>query len=78
MTKQLTLRILAWTIDFGIILLYAILLFVISNQFFNDKQEEYNPYLGQLRFFTFDIAHNPLFVFYRRKQLESNYRKKSS
>ncbi|MBJ7429106.1 MAG: RDD family protein [Bacteroidia bacterium] len=48
MTRQLLLRILAWTIDFGIIVLYAVLLFMVTNLLFEVRQGGLNPYLGQL------------------------------
>ncbi len=41
-------RILAWTIDFGIIVLYALLLFAVVTMFFDVKEGDLNPYLGQL------------------------------
>ncbi|TAF65017.1 MAG: hypothetical protein EAZ55_10205 [Cytophagales bacterium] len=46
--QQLIRRILAWTIDFGIIVLYAMLLFTVTNLFFEVRQDDINPYLGQL------------------------------
>jgi uncharacterized RDD family membrane protein YckC len=48
MTRQLLHRILAWTIDFGIIVLYAVLLFAVTSLFFDVRQGGLNPYLGQL------------------------------
>ncbi|MCX2680072.1 RDD family protein [Galbibacter sp. EGI 63066] len=48
MTRQLINRILAWTIDFGIIVLYAVLLFTLTSLFFEFKQASLNPYFGQL------------------------------
>ncbi|HKX87409.1 MAG TPA: RDD family protein [Flavobacterium sp.] len=48
MTRLLLHRILAWTIDFGIIVLYAILLLTVTSLFFNFRQADLNPYLGQL------------------------------
>jgi len=48
MTRQLLHRILAWTIDFGIIVLYAVLLFMVTNLLFEVRQGGLNPYLGQL------------------------------
>ncbi len=55
-TRQLTHRILAWTIDFGIIVLYAVLLFTVTSLLFEVKQGNLNPYLGQLiGFFTLTL-----------------------
>ena len=48
MKKQLINRILAWTVDFGIIVLYAILLFAVTSLFFDVRQASLNPYFGQL------------------------------
>lgn len=48
MTRQLLHRILAWTIDFGIIAVYAVLLFTVTNLLFEVRQGGLNPYLGQL------------------------------
>ncbi len=48
MTRQLIHRIFAWTIDFGIIVLYAILLFAVTSLFFDVRQAGLNPYFGQL------------------------------
>jgi len=48
MTRQLIHRIFAWTIDFGIIVLYAILLFAVTSLFFDVGQVDLNPYFGQL------------------------------
>ena len=48
MTRQLIHRIFAWTIDFGIIVLYAFLLFAVSSLFFDVRQADLNPYFGQL------------------------------
>jgi uncharacterized RDD family membrane protein YckC len=48
MTRQLIHRIFAWTIDFGIIVLYAILLFAVTSLFLDVRQAGLNPYFGQL------------------------------
>lgn len=48
MTRQLIHRIFAWTIDFGFIVLYAILLFAVTSLFFDVRQAGLNPYFGQL------------------------------
>jgi len=48
MTRQLIHRIFAWTIDFGIIVLYAVLLFIVTSLFFDFRQVDLNPYFGQL------------------------------
>jgi uncharacterized RDD family membrane protein YckC len=48
MTRQLIHRIFAWTIDFGIIVLYAVLLFTVTSLFFDFRQVDLNPYFGQL------------------------------
>jgi hypothetical protein len=48
MTRQLIHRIFAWTIDFGIIVLYAILLFAVTSLFFDVRHAGLNPYFGQL------------------------------
>lgn len=47
-TRQLIHRILAWIIDFGIIVLYAVLLFTVTSLLFEVRQDDINPYLGQL------------------------------
>jgi uncharacterized RDD family membrane protein YckC len=46
--RQIIHRILAWTIDFGIIVLYAVLLFTVTSLLFEVRQEDINPYWGQL------------------------------
>jgi uncharacterized RDD family membrane protein YckC len=48
MIRQLIHRILAWTIDFGVIVLYAILLFTVTSSLFEVRQGGLHPYLGQL------------------------------
>jgi len=48
MKKQLINRILAWTVDFVIIVFYAFLLFIATQLCFEFSQGEINPYLGQL------------------------------
>lgn len=48
MTRQLIHRVLAWIIDFGIIVLYAVLLFSVTSLLFNVQQTDLNPYFGQL------------------------------
>ncbi|MBK7788555.1 MAG: RDD family protein [Saprospiraceae bacterium] len=48
MTRQLVHRIFALTIDFGIILLYAILLFAVTSLLFDVSQAGLNPYFRQL------------------------------
>lgn len=48
MTRQLVHRIFAWTIDFGVIVLYAFLLFTVTSLFFDFRQVDLNPYIGQL------------------------------
>lgn len=50
-TKLLKHRVIAWIIDFGIIIAYAGLLFLVANSFFSSIKFEavdFNPYLGQL------------------------------
>lgn len=48
MTRQLIHRFFAFTIDFGIIVLYAILLFAVTRLYFDIRQADLNPYFGQL------------------------------
>ena len=48
MTRLLIHRILAWTIDFGVIVSYAVLLFTVTSLIFQVKQVAQNPYFGQL------------------------------
>jgi uncharacterized RDD family membrane protein YckC len=48
MKKQLINRILAWIVDFVIIVFYAFLLFIVTQLFFEFSKGEINPYLGQL------------------------------
>jgi len=60
MTKQLVYRILAWTIDFGIIVLYAVLLFAGTSLLLDVKPVS-NPFVGQLiGFFTLTL---PVFTY---------------
>lgn len=48
MTRLLIHRVLAWIIDYGIIVLYAVLLFTVTRTLFNVKLAYLNPYFGQL------------------------------
>ena len=61
MTRLLINRILAWTIDVGLIALYAVLLFAVTSLFFDVTQKRIDPFVGQLiGFITLTL---PVFVY---------------